>query len=260
MKCVHALKRADFQSAGIWKEPQVIFTPGPSFFNGFQFQKTPDRYSSIYCSTELYLWIGIMFTVCPNWKYWGVNTIKNNYLLRLGTKYNVFEVPLHTWIDTLWWKSDPSLLKKYQPVVLCSVTIRRISCDYFLLDVDALIWFAVCVDVLMLSDPQSSSDSCGSVLLYQCSTEPKPGLQTTIKAKRIQVFSVKTAAIVSCGTRFFFFFFCFGLIHLFFHDFILIQVWFLGVFFYYYLKDVYVSERRINNKRHIQKCTIFFYM
>lgn len=159
-------------------------------------------------------------------------------------------------------ESDPSLLKKYQPVVLCSVTIRRSSCDYFLLDADALIWFAVCVDVLMMSDPRSSSDSCGSVLLYQCSTEPNLGYKPLSRPNLFKCFLWKQWPLSLLGldfSSFVFFFLWFD--SLFSHGFILIQVgWLVFFLYYYYLKDVYVSERRINNKRHIQKCKVFFYM
>lgn len=113
-------------------------------------------------------------------------------------------------------ESDPSLLKKYQPVVLCSVTIRRSSCDYFLLDADALIWFAVCVDVLMMSDPRSSSDSCGSVLLYQCSTEPNLGYKPLSRPNLFKCFLWKQWPLSLLGLDFSsFVFFFFGLIHYF---------------------------------------------
>lgn len=156
----------------------------------------------------LYMWI----------LAWRVTTTCKPYLLFMGTRYKHLKSHCVLEFSPIFMEKDPSLLKKYQ-VVLHRVTIWRIICGFF-----SMIWSAV--GSFMLSETSESCLSCS--LSVQLSLF---GLQTTIKAKFILVFSVKTVAIVSLLGLVFF---SFVVNSLFFsHAFILIQVW-----WYFFLSDV----------------------
>ncbi len=87
-------------------------THGPCFFNP---QFFVSKILLLRC-TEMYSWIGIMFSFCPELEMlWaqGVNTIQNCYLLN-------FWSPTEYLNRYFVMESDPSLLKKYQ-LLFCVV-------------------------------------------------------------------------------------------------------------------------------------------
>lgn len=105
-----------------------------------------------------------------------------------------------------------------------------------------LLFDLLCVHVLKLSEAQSRSDSCGSVLLYQCSTESNLGCKPLSRPNLFRCFLWKQWPLSLVGLGFSFFFpLFFGLIHYF----PMILFWYKSIFFYC-LRNVYVSDCRIN--------------
>lgn len=135
-----------------------------------------------------------------------------------------FEVPLLTWIDTLWWKVILACLKKNQLLFVVVWQSGELAgmISYLML----MLFDLLCVHVLMLSEARSRSDSCGSVLLYQCSTESNLGCKPLWRPNLFWCFLWKQWPLSLVGLYFLFFFW---FDPLFSHDFILIQVRFFSI-------------------------------
>ncbi len=145
MKCVDAFKFPDFPSVGMKSASHMVLVFFSLWF-------LVSKILVLRC-TEMYSWIGIMFSFCPELEMLctqGVNTIQNRYFL-------------HFWSSTEYlnryfvMESDPSLLKKYQlsfcvvwqsgELVMISYLMLMLWLDLLCVHVLGLVWVCPALSV-----------------------------------------------------------------------------------------------------------------